>query len=77
MIHKYLKSLILAIGSIGIIVSTSLISATESDIHIISRSEWGADESLRYADSPVWKVAYDAHLQYLSRPKAQSELDAI
>lgn len=55
----------------------SVLSATESDIHIISRSEWWADESLRYADSPVWKVAYDAHLQYLSRPKTQSELDAI
>jgi hypothetical protein len=25
----------------------------------------------------VWKIAYDAHLQYVARPKTQSELDAI
>jgi hypothetical protein len=58
-------------------LSFSLVWSADSDIRIISRSEWGADESLRYADSPVWETPYTAHLQYLARPKSQSELDAI
>lgn len=50
---------------------------SDTSIHIISRAEWGADESLRYADSPVWKTANTSYLQYLARPKTQSELDEI
>ncbi|NRH20438.1 hypothetical protein HOO68_00120 [Candidatus Gracilibacteria bacterium] len=44
---------------------------------IISRKEWGADETIRYADSPKWKDAYAISLNYLGRPKTQTELDTI
>lgn len=44
---------------------------------IISRKEWGADESIRYADSPQWKDKYAASLNYIGRPKTQTELDTI
>lgn len=44
---------------------------------VISRSEWGADETMRYSDSPHWQGKYDAYLQYVRSPKTQSQLDAI
>lgn len=49
----------------------------QADTKIISRSEWWADETMRYADSGHWKQKYPAYLQYLARPKTQAELDAI
>lgn len=44
---------------------------------IITRSEWGADETLRYADSDVWKSKYASYLQYVQNPKTQDQLDTI
>lgn len=44
---------------------------------IVSRADWWADESIRYADNPKWKTKYAASLEYLQRPKTQTELDAI
>ena len=44
---------------------------------IISRAEWGADESLRYADNPIWQTRNASFLQYVQNPKTQSELDVI
>ena len=44
---------------------------------IVSRAEWGADESIRYTDNPKWKAKYAASLDYLQRPKTQAELDTI
>jgi hypothetical protein len=29
------------------------------DLKIIKRSQWGADETLRYVDSSEWKSYYD------------------
>ncbi len=44
---------------------------------VISRAGWGADETLRYADSPRQKENVRKSLDYLSRPKTESELGAI
>jgi hypothetical protein len=44
---------------------------------IISRADWGADETLRYADNPIWIQKQAATLQYIQNPKTQGELDAI
>ena len=44
---------------------------------IISRAEWGADETLRYADNPIWQTRNATYLQYVQNPKTQSQLDAI
>ena len=48
-----------------------------ADPSIITRAQWGADESLRYVDSAKQKPIYDAYLKYLARPKTQTELNAI
>ena len=52
-------------------------SATGLDIDIVSRAGWGADETLRYGDSPEWKSIYPAYLQYVQSPKTQIQLDAF
>ncbi|MDD2694089.1 MAG: N-acetylmuramoyl-L-alanine amidase [Candidatus Gracilibacteria bacterium] len=44
---------------------------------IVSRAEWGADESYRYADSSTQKQVYQEYLKYRQAPKTQSQLDAI
>ena len=44
---------------------------------IVKRSEWGADETLRYVDNPAWKTKYASYLQYIQNPKTQEQLDAI
>ncbi len=44
---------------------------------IISRAEWGADETMRYSDSPYWKSKYPGYLWYVRNPKTQVQLDAI
>lgn len=50
---------------------------TNAEDGIISRKEWWADETIRYADSPKWKDKYVASLEYLGRPKTQAELNSI
>lgn len=50
---------------------------TNAEDGIISRKEWWADETIRYADSPKWKDKYAASLEYLGRPKTQAELNSI
>ncbi|MBC7498551.1 N-acetylmuramoyl-L-alanine amidase [Candidatus Gracilibacteria bacterium] len=44
---------------------------------IISRAEWGADETMRYTDSSYWQTRYPIYLQYVQSPKTQAQLDAI
>ena len=44
---------------------------------IISRKEWWADETMRYADSVHWKSKWPAYLEYIKSPKTQAQLDAI
>lgn len=44
---------------------------------IVSRAEWWADESYRYADSASQKQVYQEYLKYRQAPKTQSQLDAI
>lgn len=53
------------------------IQLSATGIDVISRKEWWADESLRYADSPEWKNAYPAYLQYVQSPKTQIQLDTL
>jgi hypothetical protein len=58
---------------------TDITQAEDTAIRIISRSEWGADETLRYRDNPLWQKAYekiekdvqksDAALQYEQKIK--------
>ncbi len=58
-------------------LSFSLVWSADSDIRIISRAEWGADESLRYADSPVWKDKYARYLNFVQSPKTQKQIDSF
>lgn len=44
---------------------------------IISRAEWGADESMRYSDSPQWQSRLAVYMQYVQSPKTQIQLDAL
>lgn len=44
---------------------------------IISRQNWWADETLRYADSPQWKTKWPAYISYLQSPKTQAQLDSM
>ena len=53
------------------------IGAVWAEDGVIPRSGWGADETLRYADSPVWQLRQTAYLEYLQSPKTQTQLDAI
>ncbi len=48
-----------------------------ADTTVVSRADWWADETMRYADSSYWKEKYPDYLKYVQRPKTQSELDAI
>ncbi|MBC7503973.1 N-acetylmuramoyl-L-alanine amidase [Candidatus Gracilibacteria bacterium] len=50
---------------------------TQAESGIISRAEWGADETMRYVDSSYWQSKYATILDYIQRPKTQNELDAI
>lgn len=50
---------------------------TKAWINIISRSEWGADETIRYTDNPRQIKAYQSTLDYYARPKTDAELKAI
>ena len=59
---------------LSLLVSIGVVQAEDG---VISRSEWGADETLRYADSPVWQMRQTAYLEYLQSPKTQTQLDAI
>lgn len=59
---------------ISIWATFTISHATEG---IISRADWGADETLRYADNPIWQTRNAAYLQYIQNPKTQSQLDAI
>ncbi len=53
------------------------ISAVHASNRIISRSEWWADESYRYADSPYQKKSFQEYLNYRQSPKTQAQLDSI
>lgn len=53
------------------------IIGTRAENGVISRAQWGADESLRYWDSAKQKAKYQAFLAYAVRPKTQKELDTI
>jgi len=44
---------------------------------VISRADWGADETMRYTDSPHWQSKYALYLQYVQSPKTQAQLDAL
>jgi hypothetical protein len=44
---------------------------------VISRAEWGADETMRYTDSSYWQTRYPIYLKYVQSPKTQAQLDAI
>lgn len=50
---------------------------TEADVNVISRREWGADETIRYTDHPRQIEAYQKNLEYLARPKTDAELKSI
>lgn len=45
--------------------------------NIISRAEWGADESLRYWDSAKQQTKYKAFLAYAARAKTEQEIATI
>jgi hypothetical protein len=51
--------------------------ASATNVDIISRKNWWADETLRYSDSPEWKNMYASYLQYVQSPKSQIQLDAL
>lgn len=53
------------------------IHASATDLRIISRKDWWADETLRYSDSPAWKSTYASYLQYVQSPKSQVQLEAL
>lgn len=41
---------------------------------IIKRADWGADETLRYRDNPLWKKAFDAIEADKDKPKSEATL---
>ncbi len=51
--------------------------AVHASNRIISRSEWWADESYRYTDSPYQKKSFQEYLNYRQSPKSQAQLDTI
>ena len=53
------------------------ISTVHASSRIISRAEWWADESYRYADSPYQKKSFQEYLNYRQSPKTQAQLDTI
>lgn len=48
--------------------------AASEDPTIVKRADWGADESLRYADSPTWKKVYDKLETDKDKPKSDATL---
>ncbi len=44
---------------------------------VISRSEWWADETMRYADSVHWRNKWASYLKYVREPKTQAQLDSL
>ena len=44
---------------------------------VISRAEWWADETMRYADSAQWRSRYAVYMQYVQSPKTQAQLDGL
>nr|MDD3720260.1 N-acetylmuramoyl-L-alanine amidase [Candidatus Gracilibacteria bacterium] len=50
-----------------------IVSASD-DIKIITRSEWGADETWRYADSDVWKNYFDRIYNESEKEDTEAEL---
>ncbi len=42
--------------------------------NIIKRADWGADETLRYRDNPIWKKAFDAIEADKDKPKSEATL---
>jgi len=48
--------------------------AENSSIRIMSRSEWGADETLRYTDSPIWQKTYEKMAKEKDVPKSEASL---
>lgn len=53
------------------------LDTTRADSNIISRAEWGADETIRYVTHPRQQANYKAKLAYDARPKTATELKNI
>lgn len=50
---------------------------TYAATRIVSRAEWGADESYRYFDSEYHQKAYREYLTYRQSPKTAEQINAI
>lgn len=50
---------------------------TTANPFIISRSGWGADESLRYAESPAQQKNWKDQLSYIRSDKTQKQINSI
>ncbi len=55
------------------ILNFTFLSVFADDIKIISRSEWWADETWRYADSEVWKNYFDKLYKDSSLPETETQ----
>ncbi|MDD2486820.1 MAG: N-acetylmuramoyl-L-alanine amidase [Candidatus Gracilibacteria bacterium] len=55
--------------------NSDYINANASDSNIVTRSEWGADESLRYEDNPFW-VSYFQKQSQNTTPKTPYQIKA-
>lgn len=61
-------------GSLHIAFSAPTAEAASGDPSIIKRADWGADESLRYADSPQWKKVFEKEEANKDKPKSDATL---
>ncbi len=56
---------------------TTHIDTAYAGTRIVSRAEWWADESYRYAESSSQKTRFQEYLTYRQSPKTQKQLDDI
>lgn len=61
-------------NSLHVAFGANITEAAGTDPNIIKRSDWGADESLRYTDSPLWKTVFEKIEANKDKPKSDATL---
>lgn len=51
-------------------------ASDSGSLHIVSRAEWGADETLRYKDNPSWQVVYANIAKNAGKPQSDAQIAA-
>ena len=63
----------------SIFITLSFFSSTyaEDEVHIISRKEWGANETLRYISSPEWQAIIKKREENALLPLTDTQKEAM